>query len=110
MKVKRKDLHQFLQGLQECGKFGDIQFAYAIVKNKKTIKDELAIVEDLAKPSEKFNTYESKRIELIMKLADKDEKGQVITRGNNAQIIEHQKEFEEQLDTLMAEQIGRAHV
>jgi hypothetical protein len=80
------------------------KFNYAMVRNKSILKSELALVESAFKASEKYFQYDSKRVDLLKKYAEKDEKGNPVIESNNFKLLpEEEKKFLDELNVVKEE-------
>lgn len=99
--MKKKDLLGLNNALTMLeGRPYSVKFSYFIAKNKVLIKNEIEPLEEARKASPEFMEYDSKRAELALALADKDEKGQPKIENNNFIIVENIKKFQEDLEKL----------
>lgn len=86
--MKNKDLFRLYQGLTDVSYFNGVKFAYSIVKNKKNIESEIKTMEEIIKPSDKFQAYEQKRVEVCEKHCERQENGQPVVENNAYKIID----------------------
>lgn len=103
MKVKRVELMQLGNSFNAVSDLKGVKFAYAILKNKKIIANELEVLQTLAKPNPKFREYETKRVALCEEYCDKDEKGKPKVEKNNYVGLEENEKFKEELNKLQEE-------
>jgi len=89
------DVNTFLKGL-ESARSENILFAYGINKNIKATQDE---VDSLKKVIEPFETAKN---DLVFKFYKKDDKGNVVMKGNQPEFTDYSK-LEEELNTLIKE-------
>ena len=101
--MKKRELFSLMSGFEMVKGLRGIKFAYARLKNKKLISDEIKVFEDLLKPSDGFLEYDKKRIELCVKYSKKDEKGKSIIENNSYAGLTDNKEFEKELGQLKEE-------
>ena len=80
-----------------------IKFSYFVAKNKMIIKDEVQILQQLVTPSQSFIEYDTKRVELAEKYADRDEDGKPIVENNTYIITEKKEVFDKELAELKEE-------
>ena len=103
--MTNKALIQLLGGLQTVKNIegASFPFSYAIAKNIRVITPLIETLRSTIKPSEKYQEYDEKRVELARNHAKKDENGKpvemVIGQGSQF-IIEDQKSFEADLKKL----------
>jgi hypothetical protein len=74
--MKNNELYQLAQGLNAVKDLKGVQFAYAVLKNKKIVKDELDILSEAIKASPEFEEFDKKRVDIVKKFAEKDESGE----------------------------------
>lgn len=101
MKYKRKQLLSLYQSLKSVGNLKGVKFAYAVSKNLQLLESEIKSINEAQKPSEKFQAYDKARVELAKKHA-KTEEGKPVVK-NNSYVIENEKAFNEELETLKTE-------
>jgi hypothetical protein len=103
--MKKRDIFPTLEALTSLaeGKV-NVKFAYFIAKNKKILEEEAAIIRETLesfKNPEKFEEYESKRIEICKKMSEKDSDGNPVIISNNFVIADADiPEFEKKLEAL----------
>lgn len=78
------------------------------IKNRNVLADKVAELRELGENSEQYNEFERARIKLVSKYAVIDEKGNIVTEGDNAVIgdvcdfnteyVELEKEYSEVLE------------
>ena len=73
--MKRKDLYNYLQVLTSVSDLKGVKFAYAVIKNKKKIENEIKILEEIIIPNPLFEEFEKKRIVLCEVHSEKDTNG-----------------------------------
>lgn len=100
--MTNQDLINLYEGLDKVKDLKGFKFAYAVVRNSNKIKTEITNLEETLKTTEKFNEFETKRIELNKKYAKKDEKGEPIIE-KDAYILENKEEFEKEYELLKEE-------
>lgn len=103
--MKNRALVALLGGLQSVKDIegANFKFSYAVAKNLRAITQIVSTLRETIKPSEKYQDYEEKRVELCRKHAQKDEKGNPMSMviGKTSQfIIEDQDAFETDLKKL----------
>lgn len=84
--MKRKELIEIYHNLSSIKEIEGVKLGYAIAKNIDRIKGEVELVQKALNPSEEFQEYENKRIELGKRYAEKDANGKPIV-DNGAFII-----------------------
>ncbi len=100
--MKRSELKGLHQKLEEVSNLPGIKFAYAVSKNKQSIKTELSLLQEMATASENYLKYDNARIELCKKYAKKDEKGTPILKDNSYD-IEDREAFDKEIEMLQKE-------
>ena len=101
MEIKRKDLlrlHNVIISLE--GEKYSVKFSYFLAKNKVIMRDEIEALEEVSKVSEEFQAFESRRIEIAEKHADKNEDGSI-----NLDIITENPHLPEDYKTLLLESL-----
>lgn len=97
--MKRRDLYNYYESLNNVGDLKGVKFAYSVIKNKKVIEEEIKILEEVVKPNPEFENYERERITLCENHSEKDENGNAIIIDNKYKIIDQIK-FDEELNIL----------
>lgn len=104
--MKRKEIQVALNSLNEVTELKGVKFAFCVLKNRKKIEtqieDDKAIFEEILKPSQGFNDYENKRVDLCVLFSDKDENGNPLTE-NNQYKISNIEEFNVELNKISEE-------
>lgn len=100
--MKRKELIEIFYNLSSIKDIEGVKLGYAIAKNIDRIKGEVDLVQKAINPSEEFQEYETKRVDLATKYAEKDENGKPITQ-NNAFVISDRSTFAKKFSALRAE-------
>ncbi|WP_010416044.1 hypothetical protein [Anaerophaga thermohalophila] len=113
--ITNADLFRLKNAIQSVKEKGSNKFKLPLILNEMKIDEHLKALEELRKPSEKFQEYEQKRRELILKHAELDEKGEIklyTQEGGNGQrardygfpnIVKNKKEFDEKNKALQEE-------
>jgi hypothetical protein len=97
--MKRKNLYTYIQALAELADLKGVKFAYAVIKNKKKIEEEIKIIEETIKPSDDFSKYEQERIQICVVNSEKKEDGSAVIVDNKYKIIDMEK-FNTELEEL----------
>ena len=63
------------KNLNQLGNLNGVKFAYAVARNISLLKSELESLEKSMELPESFKKFDTERIELVEKYADKDENG-----------------------------------
>jgi hypothetical protein len=104
--ITNADLFRMKNAIQSVKEKGSNKFKLPLILNEMKIDEHLKALEELRKPSDKFQEYEQKRRELILKHAELDEKGEIKLysqedgKGERAysygfpNIVKNKKEFE----------------
>ncbi len=98
--MKNKDIVQLYNNLKELGNLEGVKFAYFVVKNMKILQSEIAVFEDIIKPSEKYVEYEQKRLDICKKYAEKDENGNCKIENDKFVGCENNEEFNKEIQQL----------
>jgi len=99
--MKKRDLISLNNALSALeGRQFAVKFSYFMAKNKVMIKDEFAALDEVRKPSAEYVAFDTKRAEMAMEFADKDEAGKPKIENNNFIITEKVDEFRKALDAL----------
>jgi hypothetical protein len=110
--MKRKEISVALDSLNGVSELKGVKFAFCVLKNKKKIETQMeedrVIFEQILKPSEGFNEYESKRVQLCVQFSDKDEQGNPVVENNqykisnlfdfNTELTKISEEYQEHID------------
>ena len=84
-----------------------IRATYAIVKNKKSLVNEVEAIQESSRPPEGFISYERSRLEACNSLCIKDDAGEPILVNSKFQFSpENQVEFNTQLESLQTQYKG----
>lgn len=97
--MKRRDLYNYFQALNNVGDLKGVKFAYTIIKNKKVIEEEIKDLEEVVKANSEFEKYEQERIQLCELHSEKDEEGKALIEDQKYKIIDQTK-FDGELETL----------
>lgn len=100
--MTNQEILNMSDALEKVNKLSGIKFAYAMAKNINLVKSEIETFRETLKPTNEFNEYENKRIELAKKYAKKDEKGVPMIKGNEYD-VEDRDAFEKEYEELKAE-------
>ena len=101
MKTKREAMALFI-GLKKLANLKGVKFAYFVTKNMAALLPEMKALEEVSAPSEEYQEFDKKRVELIKKFAKKNDKGGFnIVDGNYE--LEDEKGMEEAFEVLKAE-------
>lgn len=103
--MKRSELFVLLKSLNELDDLTGVKFNFVINKNRNLLEHETEDIKKSSKPSEKFQEFEQKRIELIREYSEKDEQGNIkfedIDGGSKFTIPEKdKKKFQKELSDL----------
>ncbi len=113
--ITNADLFGMKNAIQSVKEKGSNKFKLPLILNEMKIDEHLKALEELRKPSDKFQEYEQKRRELILKHAELDESGNIkLYSEENGQgkrlydygipnIIKDEKEFKEKNKALQEE-------
>jgi hypothetical protein len=102
--MKRKQLFEYLEALNAVSTLKGVKFAYAILKNKKKIEEEVKVLEEIIKPQDEFVKYENERIQLCTYFSEKNEKNEPIIENNQFKILD-KISFNEELDKIKTKYI-----
>ncbi len=97
--MKRRDLYNSFQALDVVKDLKGVKFAYALLKNKKKIEEEIKIFEEIIKPNSKFEEYEMQRIKLCELHSEKNEDGTPVIIGDRYKLID-ENVFNKELEIL----------
>lgn len=113
--ITNADLFRLKNAIQSVKEKGSNKFKLPLILNEMKIDEHLKALEELRKPSDKFQEYEQKRRELILKHAELDEGGNIkLYSEENGQgkrlydygfpnIVKDEKEFKEKNKALQEE-------
>lgn len=104
--MKNRDLFRFKAGLESVSKIKGVKFAYAVIKNKKAVVEELEILEKVVEVSDEYKEYEQQRVQLCEKHVDRDGDGNMITSDNTYVITCNKVIFEKEFDILKKSNIN----
>ena len=93
------------KNLNQLGNLSGVKFTYAVARNINLLKTELESLEKSMELPENFKKFDSERIELVEKYAEKDENGKPKkekTENGSEQYVmgENEKKFEKEFNTL----------
>lgn len=97
--MKNKELIELYNSLSGITGLKGVQFNYAVSRNISKIKPEIESLQKSVDQSEEYKKFDLERIELVKKLAKKDEKGEPILMGNSYD-VEDIAEFTKEFDIL----------
>ena len=100
--MKNKEVITLSNQLSTLSGLKGVALSVAIVKNKKLLDAEKDALTEGVKATEKYNEYDTKRIELAQKHAQKDEDGKPKVEGNTF-VMEDMEAFNKELDVLREE-------
>lgn len=86
--MKRTNVIKLWNALNLFNDSYNTYFSYFIAINKNRLKTEIKIMENLAKPSDKYIEFNKKREEIAKKYSAKDNDGKVIIIDNKYDIID----------------------
>ena len=69
-----------------------VKVKYVIAKLLTEIEKELDILRQVAEPSEQFKQFEEERLQLLMKYAKRDEKGNIVYKDSAKNFVEIESE------------------
>jgi len=95
MKIKRTEVLQLNNVLLGLSRVQNTQFAYAVVRNKRCIRDIVESLTDARQAPEGYEEYENQRKKIILEHAQKDLGGDPIMLQNGDVKIEDDAKFEE---------------
>ncbi|MDD3302229.1 MAG: hypothetical protein PHN31_01640 [Candidatus Gracilibacteria bacterium] len=99
--MKNKDLIRIHNAITGLSNIEGSKFAYAMIKNKKLIRNELENIEGSIFDTENYKEYNKLRIELCEKFCEKNQDGSCIfindINGQQSYKIENKKEFEKEI-------------
>lgn len=102
--MKKKDVIKLYNALNSINGLKGVKFNYAVAKNKRILENERGAMEKALEQSDEFKKYESERVELCIKYAEKDKKGNPVMVNNNYKIEEKkEKTFEKEFEKLQKE-------
>lgn len=94
------------RSLNQLGNLQGVKFAYCVAKNINMLKEEMTALDKSMEFSEKYKEFDSARIDLAEKYADKDESGEAKkekSRNGGEQFVispVNQKKFEKDFEVL----------
>lgn len=105
MKIKREKLFVMWDVFQRLlVKKSAVKFHYMILKNKQAIEPEIESIREIGKPSQDYQEFDSKRIQMCNEFCEKDESGKPAVVNNNFVIPDDKKKaFEDALTALKEE-------
>ena len=103
--MKKGELYGLHQSLSEAARTSKgIKLGYALIKSIRFVEKDIMTLEDLRKPSEEFQEYDRKRIDICLAHAEKDDKGQPKTmmsaQNNKEYVITDRPAFEKAIEEL----------
>jgi len=93
---------------EELKKLKGAKFAYCIIKNIEALNSEAKIIQSIHTISDKYKEYDSKRIEICEKYADRDDNGEIIKNYITEKSFEYKldlsnQEFINEMESLARE-------
>lgn len=98
--MKRSDLFELLKGLKSVKNLRGVKFAYGAVKNKHKVEAEIECLKEVVKPSEKYDEFDKKRMEICEKYCSKDKEGKSIIKGNVYEGLKDNRRFDKEIKRL----------
>ena len=102
--MKKSEALGLFRNLNQLGALTGVRFAYAITKNLNLLKGEIESLEKALEATDKFTEFETARIALVEKHADKDEddkpKTETDANGGQKYIMSDSKLFDKEFETL----------
>ena len=92
-----------LNGLHNASNLKGFKLAYAIARNKRALEQEQSALIAGLNPSDDYREYETKRIKLAKKYADKDENGRYKKAGGRFVGLDNNPKWDAVLETLQEE-------
>jgi hypothetical protein len=86
--MKRKEIFDNIQALNSVSELKGVKFSYSVIKNKKKIEEEIKVLEEIIKPTNRYSAYESQRIQICEKHAEKDINNKAIIEDNKFKILD----------------------
>jgi hypothetical protein len=104
-KMKNKEIKEIYEGLQQVsGNIQGVRINYAISRTIRHLKPIAESLDDAIKPSEQYIEFEQKRVEMMEKYCDRDDKGnpmkEVIGKSVQYSITQKLGQFQKALETL----------
>jgi len=105
IKLTKKQVIDLYQSLVSVGSLKGVQFAYAVAKNLSIIEPEIEAIRKANIPSDKFNEYDKKRIELAEKHSEKvnGKAEKIMKNGVEVYNVKDEAKFVEELKKLQSE-------
>jgi len=102
--IRRRDLVECFNILQEIEAVTHIKFTYALGKCLRKVKEETADYEATVQPSKEYRKYADKRNEILRELGSKDNEGKLINDPITGEVaVKDAKAFNEALAPLKKE-------
>ena len=103
MKMKNKEVVALWNTLYEFTDRPGTKFAYALLRTKQKLHPHVVKLQMLQMPSKEFIEFDSKRVSICSKFADRDEKGNPVQKDGNFVVTEKVDEFKEAYSALSEE-------
>jgi hypothetical protein len=88
--MKRQEIYSIIQTINTVSDLKGVKFSYAIIKNKKKIEEEIKVLEEVVKPSEKYAEFEKVRIQLCEFYSEKDANNNPVVEENKYKITDQE--------------------
>lgn len=86
--MRKRDLYVFIQSLNSVVELKGVKFAYAVLKNKRKIEEEIKLFEEVIRPNPEFEEYERKRITLCEIHSEKDTEGRPVIVEDKYKLVD----------------------
>jgi len=107
--MKRQTLFTLLENLNKLDNLTGVKFNWVIDRNREQLEKETKDIMKVSEPSEKFQEYDKKRIEILQKYSEKDDNGNPkFTQTNQGMVRfdindKNMKKFQKEIDALTKE-------
>lgn len=99
--MKNHEIFRLREALDGVSNLKGIKFAYSVLKNKKLLDDEIAILQKTVEMTEAYKDYETQRVTLCEMNSERDEQGKPVIVNNQYSIIDRES-FEKEIEELKA--------
>lgn len=101
--MKKSEIISLYNGLNSVGNLVGVIFGYACRKNIDIIKPEIEALQVAVTPSKEFLELDQKRVDIVKKYANKDEKGNALIVNNQFDVKGNEETVEKEVGVLRDE-------
>jgi hypothetical protein len=101
--ITKLELLELWNGLPLLGSMNGFKLGYAVARTRAKLRPEIEALDESLKPRQEFTMYETKRLELCMKYAEKDDQGVAIIVNDQFIFGPNQGKFDIEIAKLNTE-------